>query len=85
MKVSVVIPVYNERNFIDEILRRVQESGVADEVVADFEYDPKEYTGLIEPILDGRADVVYGYRFLGGPQRVHLFWHYVGNKCSAPR
>jgi glycosyltransferase involved in cell wall biosynthesis len=153
MKVSVVIPVYNERNFIDEILRRVQDSGVADEVVvvddastdgtqeilqkfrrlqedgqqecdfsdgngalrldrtrfhfqehnqgkgaalrcgfaaasgdifivqdADLEYDPKEYTRLIEPILDGRADVVYGSRFLGGPQRVHLFWHYVGNK-----
>ena len=47
---------------------------------ADLEYDPKDYPKLLEPILDGRADVVYGSRFLGGPQRVHFFWHYVGNK-----
>lgn len=47
---------------------------------ADLEYDPQELPRLIEPILDGRADAVYGSRFLGGPQRVHLFWHYVGNR-----
>jgi glycosyltransferase involved in cell wall biosynthesis len=47
---------------------------------ADLEYDPKEYPLLIEPILDGRADVVYGSRFLGGTHRVFFFWHYVGNK-----
>ncbi|MFZ0922410.1 MAG: glycosyltransferase family 2 protein, partial [Candidatus Acidiferrales bacterium] len=47
---------------------------------ADLEYDPRDYGKLLEPILDGRADVVYGSRFLGGPQRVHFFWHYVGNK-----
>ena len=47
---------------------------------ADLEYDPGEYGRLIEPILDGRADVVYGSRFLGGPHRVLFFWHYVGNK-----
>jgi glycosyltransferase involved in cell wall biosynthesis len=47
---------------------------------ADLEYDPKDYPRLLEPILDGRADVVFGSRFLGGPQRVHFFWHYVGNK-----
>lgn len=47
---------------------------------ADLEYDPKEYPTLIEPILDGRADVVYGSRFQGGTHRVLFFWHYVGNK-----
>lgn len=47
---------------------------------ADLEYDPRDYAKLLEPIRDGRADVVYGSRFLGGPQRVHFFWHYVGNK-----
>ena len=46
---------------------------------ADLEYNPSDYGILIEPILDGRADVVYGSRFLGGPHRVLFFWHYVGN------
>lgn len=46
---------------------------------ADLEYDPKEYGVLLGPILDGRADVVYGSRFLGGPHRVMFFWHYLGN------
>jgi glycosyltransferase involved in cell wall biosynthesis len=47
---------------------------------ADLEYDPSEYFALIAPILDGRADVVYGSRFLGGPHRVHLYFHYVANR-----
>ncbi|MBW1942494.1 MAG: glycosyltransferase family 2 protein [Deltaproteobacteria bacterium] len=48
---------------------------------ADLEYDPAEYPKLMTPIEDGKADVVYGSRFLGGgPHRVHLFWHYVGNR-----
>ncbi len=48
---------------------------------ADLEYDPQEYFQLLQPILDGRADAVYGTRFMGGgPHRVHLFWHYVGNQ-----
>ncbi|MFH0925795.1 MAG: glycosyltransferase family 2 protein [bacterium] len=47
---------------------------------ADLEYNPKEYPKLLEPILDGRADCVYGSRFLGGPHRVLFFWHSVGNK-----
>jgi len=46
---------------------------------ADLEYDPAELPGLLAPILDGRADAVYGSRFLGGPHRVLLFWHSVGN------
>ena len=48
---------------------------------ADLEYNPQEYPKLMAPILEGKADVVYGSRFLGeGPHRVHLFWHYVGNR-----
>ena len=48
---------------------------------ADLEYYPREYPKLMAPILQGKADVVYGSRFLGeGPHRVHLFWHYMGNK-----
>ena len=47
---------------------------------ADLEYDPAEYPVLLQPIVDGRADVVYGSRFLGGPHRVLFFWHYLGNR-----
>jgi glycosyltransferase involved in cell wall biosynthesis len=47
---------------------------------ADLEYDPADYPALLKPILDGRADVVYGSRFLGGPHRVLLFWHYAANQ-----
>jgi hypothetical protein len=46
---------------------------------ADLEYDPRELPRLMEPILDGRADAVFGSRFLGGPHRVLYFWHRVGN------
>jgi glycosyltransferase involved in cell wall biosynthesis len=135
MKLSVVIPVYNEKKTIEEIIRRVQavEIGIEKEIIvvddcsqdgtrqvlekmnspqvkiyfhfqntgkggalqtgfsqatgdiiliqdADLEYNPAEYPKLLEPILDGRADVVYGSRFLGGPHRVLFFWHYLGNK-----
>lgn len=47
---------------------------------ADLEYDPTDYPALLEPMLDGRADVVYGSRFLGGPHRVLFFWHYLVNR-----
>jgi len=47
---------------------------------ADLEYDPREYATLVKPILDGKADVVYGSRFMGGePHRVLYFWHRAGN------
>ncbi|MEK7381959.1 MAG: glycosyltransferase family 2 protein [Elusimicrobiota bacterium] len=46
---------------------------------ADLEYDPADYPGLLAPLIDGRADVVYGSRFLGGPHRVLFFWHSLAN------
>jgi glycosyltransferase involved in cell wall biosynthesis len=47
---------------------------------ADLEYDPQDYAALLKPILDQRADVVFGNRFHGGPHRVLYFWHFMGNK-----
>ena len=136
MKLSIIIPCYNEKRFIAQIVSHVKESPVekkeiilvddgssdgstdlikstlekeVDRVIyhptnmgkgtairsampfvtgdvviiqdADLEYDPREYPKLMEPIEQGKADVVYGSRFLGGgPHRIHMFWHYVGNK-----
>jgi glycosyltransferase involved in cell wall biosynthesis len=133
VKVSVVIPVYNEAGTIGEVIRRVLHCGFETEVIvvddastdgtraylkslehpqvscfyhavnrgkgaalrtgfaaarnpyivvqdADLEYDPRDYRNLLEALVDGRADMVYGSRFLGGPHRVLFFWHYVGNR-----
>lgn len=74
---------FHERNRGKGAALRTGFEAVCGEIVviqdADLEYDPRDYKTLLEPILDGRADVVYGSRFLGGPHRVLLFWHYVGN------
>jgi glycosyltransferase involved in cell wall biosynthesis len=47
---------------------------------ADLEYDPADWTQLLEPIIDGRADACFGSRFLGGPHRVLYYWHFLGNR-----
>jgi glycosyltransferase involved in cell wall biosynthesis len=130
---SILIPVYNEKATVLELLRRVEAVAlpVAKEIIvvddgsrdgtrellaglgtranvvlheanrgkgaairtalsratgdyaiiqdADLEYDPADYPALLAPLLDGRADAVYGSRFLGGPHRVMFFWNYFAN------
>lgn len=132
VKLSVIIPVFNEKNTISEILKQVQAAPFEKEIIivddgsadgtreilsavkdpqikilhhernkgkgaavrtalscvsggivliqdADMEYSPEDYPALLKPILEGKADAVYGSRFLGGPHRVLYFWHYLAN------
>ena len=131
---SVIVPCYNERATVAELLRRVKEVPIDKEIIviddkstdgskdvvaalakqwpeirhvlqpvnqgkgaairrgiqeargdivliqdADLEYDPEEYPKLVQPILSGHADVVFGSRFEGYPRRVMLYWHRLGN------
>lgn len=135
VRLSVLVPVYNERTTIERIVDMVRATAIPKEIIcvndassdgtarvldrllaegridqlfhqpqnrgkgaairkalamstgdivivqdADLEYDPHDWPGLLEPIIDGRADAVFGSRFLGGPHRVLYFWHSVGNK-----
>ena len=79
-----VKPVFHSRNMGKGAALRTGFSRVTGEIAtiqdADLEYDPDEFREMIKPIADGVADVVYGTRLSGGkPQRVHLFWHKLGN------
>jgi len=76
--------IYHEKNKGKGAALRTGFAAASCDVVliqdADLEYDPSDYPGLLAPIFSGKADVVYGSRFLGGPHRVLYFWHYFGNK-----
>jgi glycosyltransferase involved in cell wall biosynthesis len=80
---EVTVLFHSENKGKGAALRTGFEQATGDIVIiqdADLEYDPRDYDCLIGPIADGRADVVFGSRFLGGPHRVLFFWHYVGNR-----
>jgi glycosyltransferase involved in cell wall biosynthesis len=92
VKVSFLIPAYNEAATIGEVLDRIAvldidaetivvDDGSTDETAAIAEQKGASVPGLIEPIVRGAADVVFGSRLSGGkPQRAYLFWHLVGNR-----
>lgn len=80
-----VFPVYHEKNAGKGAAIRTAVNKMSGDICviqdADLEYDPAEYPLLLEPIISGRADCVYGSRFMGSQsKRVLFFWHYVGNK-----
>jgi glycosyltransferase involved in cell wall biosynthesis len=81
---SVDVVVHHERNRGKGAALRTGIAHATGDVIviqdADLEYDPAEFVHLLEPIASGRADAVFGSRFLGGPHRVLYFWHSVGNQ-----
>ncbi len=86
MEAEVSKVIYHEMNRgKGAALRSGLEAATGDIVLiqdADMEYNPQDYRALLNPILSGQADVVYGSRFIGGDaHRVLFFWHSVGNKC----
>ena len=77
--------IYHEKNQGKGAALRSGFAGATGDIIlvqdADLEYDPKEYEKILKPILDGKADAVFGSRFIGGEShRVVYFWHYMGNK-----
>ncbi|MCK9555605.1 glycosyltransferase family 2 protein [bacterium] len=79
-----VIKLFSDKNYgKGHSLRKGFEKVTGDVVIiqdADLEYNPAEYEKLVAPIIDGKADVVFGSRFIGVPHRVLFFWHYIGNR-----
>ncbi|HIE38106.1 MAG TPA: glycosyltransferase family 2 protein [Anaerolineae bacterium] len=79
-----IIIIFHERNLgKGAAVRTGLEHATGDIFVvqdADLEYDPRDYPALLQPILEGRSQVVYGSRFRGGPTKAMFFWHMVGNR-----